>query len=87
MPLRAGEPMKNRCGECRACVERCPSGAIRDSSFEEYPESRESVFDVERCVEETGKYLEDPDIGARVCGECIRVCPVGRKATSSRRQS
>jgi len=90
MPLSTGVPMKSRCGRCRACVESCPSGAIKDSNFEDYPESRDAVFDVDKCVEETGKYLEDVDVGARVCGVCIKVCPVGRSSvmlTSSRKQS
>jgi epoxyqueuosine reductase QueG len=78
MPLEAGEPMKNKCGGCRKCVENCPPKAIKEMEFEDYPESRELVFDVDKCASETGKYLKDLDIGARVCGICIKVCPIGK---------
>ncbi len=84
MPLETGEPVKNRCGKCRSCIESCIVGALKDSEFEEYP-VREDVFDVERCAAKLKENAADPNIGEMVCGICIKVCPVGRSNESSSR--
>ena len=40
---------------------------------------REDALHLSRCTEQTLRFKSNPDIGARVCGVCIRVCPFGRK--------
>ena len=44
-PLMAGEPLEERCGECRGCVEVCPAGAFSGRSFF-FDEPRAARFDV-----------------------------------------
>ena len=58
------------CGDCRACLDACPAGALSESGV-----------DVERCV----AWRDDPENQKEVaafsylkCYECLRVCPVGR---------
>ncbi|AIY90265.1 4Fe-4S double cluster binding domain-containing protein [Geoglobus acetivorans] len=78
MPLVTGEPVKRRCGKCRECIENCIVGALRDSEFEDYP-VREDVFDVDRCAGKLKEFASDRNIGAMVCGICIKVCPWGKR--------
>jgi len=33
-PLKAGEPMPDRCGDCRLCVETCPPKAFTGRPFD-----------------------------------------------------
>jgi len=80
MPLEVGEPMRCRCGSCRACVDACPAGAIRDVSFELRPGRRDEVFDYLACLRKLEEFARDPAIGELVCGICIKVCPYGRGA-------
>ena len=83
MPLEAGEPMKNKCGSCRECIEACIVKALKDSSFEDYPK-REEVFDVEKCAKKLQEFASDPDIGYMVCGICVKVCPYGLKKSGGK---
>ena len=46
--LMAGEPLEERCGECRGCVEVCPVGAFSGRSFFS-DEPRAARFDVFKC--------------------------------------
>jgi len=61
LPCSPGIP--NRCGECRVCVDRCPAQALTHVPFEDHPESREEVLDVQKCL---GDYS---------CAVCITACP------------
>jgi epoxyqueuosine reductase len=47
-PLMAGEPLEERCGECRGCVEVCPVGAFSGRSFFS-DEPRAARLDVFKC--------------------------------------
>lgn len=75
MAFDTGKPVKNNCEECRACVDRCPAGAIRNSSFETYPNSREDAFDAKGCASLLQEFADDPRIESMVCGICIQACP------------
>ncbi|MDA8212207.1 MAG: 4Fe-4S dicluster domain-containing protein [Clostridia bacterium] len=77
----AGQPIPNRCGKCRNCVEACPAGAIRGASWEYHPETREVALDFAKCVDKLTKdFAQRPLIGKPICGVCIKVCPwSGRK--------
>ncbi len=78
MPLEAGEPVKNKCGKCRRCVDSCVAKALKGVEFEDYPK-REDVLDVEKCAAKLQEFSTNPDVGELICGICIKVCPFGLK--------
>jgi epoxyqueuosine reductase QueG len=75
-PLDTGEPMTERCGSCRECVDACPAQAFTGRPFREN-EPREARFDVVKCYSYQRK--ERPYRGSILCGVCLYVCPHGRK--------
>jgi epoxyqueuosine reductase QueG len=77
MPLEPGTPLKNGCGRCSACADACPAGAIKNTPTEGRYQSREEAVDLGACHSRTLENRDMPGIGARVCGVCIRACPVG----------
>jgi len=64
MPLKPGKPHEMDCGECRACIEMCPAGAIGDTAHD---------FDRNRCIEIL-KSFGKRGIGHYICGMCIKPC-------------
>jgi epoxyqueuosine reductase len=79
-PLEAESPIKNRCGECTLCRDACPAGAIKGISIKDNYKNREEALYFSRCVEKlTGEFSKLPNIGALICGICIKVCPFGNK--------
>ncbi|HIE55106.1 MAG TPA: tRNA epoxyqueuosine(34) reductase QueG [Chromatiaceae bacterium] len=79
LPLPVDEPVTEHCGDCTACLDLCPTGAI----VEPY------VVDARRCI----SYLtiEHPDaipielrprMGNRIygCDDCLMACPWNRFA-------
>lgn len=77
MPLEADTPIvQSQCGNCRACVDVCPVGAIKGKLwFEGIP--RSELFDVSRCYNHL--WSAKATLGRRqLCGLCLKVCPVGQ---------
>ncbi len=70
-----GEPMAERCGDCRQCVDICPVQAYTGRAFRA-DEPRRARYDAAKCA----AYL-NPQGGVpfRVCGMCLYICPHGRK--------
>lgn len=67
---------RNHCGECRACVDACPVGCLKNKKWSARV-SRKDIIDESACLEyrsrsysRTGLYTE--------CDRCIRFCP-GKK--------
>ena len=72
-----GKPMPPRCGDCQACVKACPAAAFTGRPF--VPEEhRDARFRAADCDQHLRAMKEQ--IGLRVCGMCVKVCPHGRKA-------
>jgi len=79
-PLDVDGPVKNRCGDCTACQDACPSQAIKGINTETHYKNRNEAMYFSRCVEKvTGEFAKIPEVGVPICGICIKVCPFGRK--------
>jgi epoxyqueuosine reductase QueG len=79
MPLEPDSPVKNRCGKCIACVKACPSYAIKNIPTDSHYASRDEALYFSRCADKTKEFDAIPGIGARICGVCVKVCPIGKK--------
>jgi epoxyqueuosine reductase len=74
--VKTGEPMPERCGDCRECVDICPVRAFTGQPFRE-SQPREIRYDAAKC----DRYLasmREKDAELAVCGLCLYVCPYGR---------
>lgn len=80
LPLKPGNPLESQCEDCIICIDACPMGALKPTNFKEYPVRREDAFDAEKCNAHLTRIKEIPHIGARICGICMKVCPIGRRA-------
>ncbi len=64
-PYAPAEPMGEQCGECRRCIEACPTDAVKESSRE---------FDLPTCYEKLSEFRKLQFIGQHICGVCIKAC-------------
>jgi len=79
-PLDVDGPVKNRCGDCTACQDACPSQAIKGVSTKTHYKNRNEAMYFSRCVEKVvGEFAKIPEVGVPICGICIKVCPFGRE--------
>lgn len=79
-PLKADRPIRNRCGDCTECRDACPVGAIKGVGTKDRYESRSQAVTLSRCAEKlVGEFSKLNQVGAPICGICIKVCPVGRR--------
>ncbi|NIM11871.1 MAG: 4Fe-4S dicluster domain-containing protein [Candidatus Aminicenantes bacterium] len=63
MELQPDQPIENQCGDCSICVEKCPTHALTLVKFDDHPQHREDVLDLQHCL------------GDDSCPVCIKVCP------------
>lgn len=75
-PLKPGEPVDNRCGDCRDCVDICPVQAFTGVPFN--PQEPRSVrFKAHSCKNYTDN--RQKILGEGICGLCVYACPYGQK--------
>lgn len=67
MPLEAGRPNNNNCGDCQLCIKACPAGAISDQGY-----------DKPKCIAKLREFSHLPGIGQYICGVCVKVCRGGQ---------
>ncbi len=79
IPLTADQPLKNRCGRCMECAKACPASAIKNVSTESHYESRDEAIHLDKCYGRLSEFKTRPEVGALICGVCVKVCPSGRK--------
>ncbi len=63
--LPADGPGAEGCGSCRACVDLCPAGAIKESPAE---------FDHIKCFEKLKEFQKARLADQYICGICVRHC-------------
>jgi epoxyqueuosine reductase QueG len=80
MPLSAGQPFRNMCGECDKCVKVCPVKALTSISFEDHPQKIEEAFNVEKC----GRWIDKTWDDGKICYVCMLICPKGKRRRASK---
>ena len=80
VPLKPGEPVPSRCGDCRKCVDICPVKAFTGVVFNS-SEPRDVRFSAHLCNDYTRRRQER--LGEGLCGLCIYVCPWGREGSKT----
>jgi ferredoxin len=74
--LDIGTPVEfSRCGDCRLCLEYCPSGAITGNEWSRYDPFVQLVR-LDNCCSHK-KNIKKLS-GKPNCGLCINICPYGR---------
>lgn len=72
LKIEPDKPAANLCGECRACIDSCPSGAIMDSYCVNSKKcisnltQKKTLSDMEKQI--MGRHIYGCDICQRVCG-------------------
>lgn len=76
-PLNTGSPIEESlCGDCRMCIEHCPSEAITGKDWSRKDPFVELIrLDDCRSHKKNSRAVQ----GKPNCGLCITICPYGRK--------
>jgi epoxyqueuosine reductase QueG len=82
--LEIDGPVRNRCGKCTLCRDACPVGAIKGVGTKGNYKSRGKAIYLSHCAEKlAGEFSKLPNVGAPICGICIKACPFGQKTPDS----
>ncbi len=75
--------LRSGCGDCRACVDACPVGAVMDAGFDENV-PRDDWFGFDKCE----AYFDNLVLNGRecVCGLCMAACPYGERKSPGKPQ-
>ncbi|MBU1933141.1 MAG: hypothetical protein KKC66_04495 [Candidatus Omnitrophica bacterium] len=64
-PLKPDKPLGLDCGGCRACVDICPAGAIKE---------KKEDFDHIKCYEKLKEFRDKRIVDQFICGVCVKAC-------------
>ena len=64
-PIEPDVPIERDCGQCTACVDVCPAGAITDTR---------DTFDLDACYRKLCEFAKIPFVGQHICGVCVKAC-------------
>lgn len=65
LELEADRPTEQDCGDCYACIDACPAGAISVDRKE---------FNLKACFEKVSEFARPDNIGNHICGLCLAPC-------------
>lgn len=78
MKLEYDKPRnESECGDCKLCMENCPSMAIMGENWE-VGVKREDIYDAYACSRHMSEAYRDIGRGS-VCGICVSCCPYGKR--------
>ena len=63
MPLSPDKSLQSKCGDCVVCIDKCPKKSLTFCQFDDHPNSREEILNVQTCLGDNG------------CMICILKCP------------
>ena len=72
MPMKTDSPLKESCGECRACIEMCPAGAIGE---------RKEDYSFSKCLEKLKDFRKQRYVDQFICGVCVKACSGNKSLT------
>ena len=79
-PLETALPVnESHCGDCMACTEACPAGAVSGKLWD-VGLYRDEFFDPVKC-RKTARERSKQGFGGNItiCGKCIKICPFTRR--------
>jgi len=76
MPLEADSPSSEGCGQCRACLDVCPAGSIKESSAD---------FDHLSCFDKLKEFHNRHIVNQYICGVCVKACR-GKTASKNKQK-
>ena len=76
--LEPDQPLEATCGDCMACVAKCPGGAIQ---------MEREGFDLSLCKATLDEFQRLPYISQHICGVCLKACsPESARRATRRRE-
>jgi epoxyqueuosine reductase QueG len=85
-PLETAAPInESKCGNCVACTNACPAGAVSGKLWN-MNMYRDEFFDPVKC-KETARERSKRSFGGdiTICGKCIEICPYTRRVLKASR--